>query len=96
MKKKIFLPLTIVSIALLCAFSPGKKHYGYQWWDFIGTPSEQYDPNKYVLDPNNTPDCPPSAGSIFCEVYAQADIDSEPDDLRVDLSTMSNYRMKFF
>lgn len=99
MKKHLISALTIVSLILLCAFSslqsPKQKSTTLRWWDFNGTSTVEMGYNIfYSPDPDNWPDCPPQVGNIYCEIYAAEDTDSDPEDPKPDLSTISNYRMK--
>jgi hypothetical protein len=103
MKKQFtFLFLVIAASFSLYAFSTREKHVKQNpnttsiWWDFNGTNSLQMgDNSKYTPDPNNSPDCVPVAGPLYCEIFAQTDGDSDPDDPKPDLSTITNQRMKF-
>lgn len=102
MKRQTILLLFLIAASIsLYAFSNSEKQSiknppVYKWWDFIGTSAgDQYDNNNYTLDLNNFPDCPPRAGTIFCEIYALTDPNSDPSDPKPDLSTISNQRMKF-
>ena len=99
MKKRLILPLTIVSLVLLTAFSSQRnlKHRSTAkiWWDFTGTSFGEMGYNwYYVPDDNNWPDCPIQAGNIYCEIYAVEDPDSPPGEPRPDLTTISNQRMR--
>jgi hypothetical protein len=103
MKKQItsFFFLIAASISLY-AFSTSekdtkqKRNATYIWWDFNGTTTLQMNVNtNYTPDPNNSPDCPPASGLIYCEIYALTDEDSDPEDPKPDLQTITNQRMKF-
>jgi hypothetical protein len=73
-----------------------QDEFTYTWWDFNGSTTTQMSNNAfYTPDPDNSPDCPPTLGSIYCEVYAQTDGNSDPDDPKPDLLTISNTRMRF-
>jgi hypothetical protein len=65
------------------------KHPGnYHWYDFNGNNSVQMsNPKKYSLDEDDSPDCFPRTGSIYCEIFAEGE--EEPD-----LSTIVNNRMR--
>jgi hypothetical protein len=102
MKKTIILFLAIVTVIGLYAFSPSKSHKqkkqtvtAHIWWDFNGTDEQQMAYNYYYSpDPNNFPDCAPAAGLIYCEIYASTDSESDPEDPKPDLSTITAYRMR--
>lgn len=64
---------------------------GYQWWDYNGGLLEQCDPAYYSPDSNNFPDCAPTLGLIYCEIYA---LPSAYDPSQPDLNTIMNYRMR--
>jgi hypothetical protein len=101
MKKKTFLLIAVVcSSFIMLAFNYNttqlkkKRPSSIIWWDFNGTSAVEMSLNSYYTpDPNNFPDCPLQAGSIYCEIYAAEDPDTYPDT-KPDLSTISNYRMK--
>jgi hypothetical protein len=102
MKKQI----TVLLLALTCSIflyaftsnhkEPKKKRAtATRWFDFNGTSAVEMSINTYYTpDPNNWPDCPLQAGSIYCEIYANEDDDSDPEDPKPDLATIQNYRMK--
>lgn len=101
MKKKI-LPLgaAISCSYIILAFNADEIKFEKKcppaiiWWDFNGTTAVEMSINSYYTpDPNNLPDCPIQAGSIYCEIYAAEDPNAFPDT-RPDLSTITNYRMK--
>lgn len=91
----------ITSISLCDLLMPQKR--GFQkndltaiWWDFNGNTIAQMSNNTFFTpDPDNSPDCPPTSGTIYCEVYAFTDENSDPDDPKPDLLTISNTRMKY-
>ena len=102
MKKLIsYLLFGIITTISLYAFSKRGKFTFQQdeltpiWWDFNGTSLQMSINTYYTPDPNNSPDCPPSGGLVYCEIYALIDENSDPDDPKPDLSTISNARMKF-
>ena len=102
MKKQItFLVFLIAASISLYAFSTREKHTKqkrnstYIWWDFNGTSMQMSNNAYYTPDPNNSPDCPPSSGLVYCEIYAMTDENSDPDDPKPDLGTILNQRMKF-
>lgn len=103
MKKQFtFLFFLIAASVSLYAFSAREKHVkqksntAYIWWDFNGTNTAQMSDNtRYTPDPDDSPDCPPALGPIYCEIYAMTDENSDPEDPKPDLSTITNTRMKY-
>lgn len=98
MKKLLSSCLAVVVALMASAFSQqtgasvSERFSGYKWYDYNGiTELDQSNPSYYSLDPNNFPDCPPNAGSVYCEIYAQASqwVYGEPD-----LTTIINQRMR--
>ena len=72
-----------------------KRATAMRWWDFNGSGMVEMGYNMfYTPDPNNWPDCTIQAGNIYCEIYANEDPDSDPEDPKPDLSTITNQRMK--
>jgi hypothetical protein len=99
MKKILFLLLAIASVITFYAFSPAKKHAkpatSHVWWNFDGNSQLEMQYNQYYsLDDDNFPDCPPNISYIYCEIYAQQDSGSDPEDPKPDLSTITAYRMR--
>jgi predicted permease len=63
-----------------------------KWYNFNGVGLlDMCDPGNYSLDENNFPDCPPTVGLVYCEIYAQPSLDGDGEP---DLSTITNYRMR--
>lgn len=102
MKKQItVLLLAITCSVFLYAFSTREGHTKkqrtttFKWWDFNGNSTVEMSINTYYTpDPDNWPDCPPQAGYIYCEIYANEDPDSDPEDPKPDLSTINAVRMR--
>lgn len=65
---------------------------GQKWWNYNGSGSfDMCDPSYYSPDENNFPDCPPTVGNVYCEIYAAP---SQWDENEPDLSTITAYRMR--
>ena len=97
MKKKfLFLAVAIACISAL-AFTRQKTTQQKEavvsfWWNYDSyDPSGQYDPSNYYKDSDQLPDCPPSSGTIYCEIFAPA---SSFNSNEPDLSAISGSRMK--
>ena len=97
MKKHVGLMALVVAILLGSitsgAFSKKRSITSnqeiYHWWDFNGNNQAQMNnPKKYSLDEDDSPDCPPRGGLIYCEIFASGE--EEPD-----LATILNERMRF-
>lgn len=100
MKKQIIFLLIAIAVSVgLYAFSSGEKtktaqktFAGSKWFDFVGSDYlEMADPDYYILDANNFPDCTPMGGDIYCEIFAQ---ETYIGSGVPDLSTITNQRMK--
>ena len=70
-----------------------KTVFANRWWNFNGGLIDQCDPYYYSPDENNFPDCPPSIGLVYCEIYAAP---SQWDEEIPDLTTITQCRMKLF
>jgi hypothetical protein len=100
MKKTIVLFLAILSVTALFSFAPKAKQAKKLpttrvWWNFDGTTQLEMGYNWYYsLDDDNFPDCPTTPTFIYCEILAYVDAESDPEDPKPDLNTITNQRWK--
>jgi hypothetical protein len=101
MKKYVISLLVILVASATSSFSTGaieandvnkKAVTGQMWWNYNGDGLfDTCDPEMYSPDENNFPDCPPTIGVVYCEIYAAP---SQWDENIPDLSTITAYRMR--
>jgi hypothetical protein len=100
MKKTTLLLFAVLSLTVLFSFVPKSKPtkklpLTRVWWNFDGTTQLEMQYNWYYsLDEDNWPDCPATPTFIYCEIYAFVDANSDPEDPKPDLSTITNQRWK--